>query len=130
VASRIGQGAQVMTRPAARRRGSRRHERVYQGAPAEVWSPHGASHPLGGEFTGAQDIIPHAFDEQTVLSLTADVPPSLLKQVLLTGTPNEVIEQVAQWRDQGLRYAVLGNLSTLQSAPRSGGQPSLHQNPS
>ncbi|MGY4650199.1 LLM class flavin-dependent oxidoreductase [Mycobacterium sp. URHB0021] len=83
-------------------------------APAELWARHGGTHPLGDEFTGAQDIVPHAFDEQTVLSLTADVPPSLLKQMLLTGTPGEVIEQVAEWRDQGLRYAVLGNLSSLQ----------------
>jgi phthiodiolone/phenolphthiodiolone dimycocerosates ketoreductase len=89
-------------------------------ASAESWARHGATHPLGGQFTGAQDIIPHAFDEQTVLSLTADVPPSLLKELLLTGTPNEVIEQVAEWRDQGMRYAVLGNLSSLQPSLRRG----------
>jgi phthiodiolone/phenolphthiodiolone dimycocerosates ketoreductase len=83
-------------------------------APAQLWWRHGATHPLGDEFTGAQDILTHTLDEQTVLSLTADVPPSLLKQMLLTGTHNEVIEQVAEWRNQGLRYAVLGNLSTLQ----------------
>jgi phthiodiolone/phenolphthiodiolone dimycocerosates ketoreductase len=69
---------------------------------------------LGDDFTGAQDLIPQALDEQTVLALTTDVPPSLLKELFPTGTPNEVIEQLAEWRDQGLRYAVLGNLSSLQ----------------
>ncbi|OQZ88298.1 monooxygenase, partial [Mycobacterium alsense] len=70
--------------------------------PAQFWARHGASHPLGDEFTGAQDIIPQTLDEQTVVSLTADVPPSLLRECLLTGTSDDVIEQVADWRDHGL----------------------------
>jgi phthiodiolone/phenolphthiodiolone dimycocerosates ketoreductase len=45
--------------------------------------------------------------------------------MLLTGTPNEVIEQVAEWRNQGLRYAVLDNLSTLQPSLRRGVAASL-----
>ncbi len=49
-------------------------------------------------------VIPQTFDEQTALSYTADLPPSLLKEVLLTGTPGQVIDQVAEWRDHGLRY--------------------------
>jgi phthiodiolone/phenolphthiodiolone dimycocerosates ketoreductase len=89
-------------------------------APAESWARHGANHPFGDDFTGAQDIVAHAFDEQTVLSLTADVPPSLLKELLITGTPDEVIEQVAEWRDQGLEYAVIGNLSAIQPSLRRG----------
>jgi len=94
-------------------------------APAQLWSRHGARHPLGDEFTGAQDILAHTLDEQTVLSLTADVPPSLLKQMLITGTPDDVIDQVAEWRDHGLQYAVLGNLSTLQPNLRRGMAASL-----
>ncbi|OBG15726.1 photosystem I reaction center subunit VIII [Mycolicibacterium celeriflavum] len=87
--------------------------------PAEVWARHGASHPLGDDFTGAQDIIPQTLDEQTVLSHTAHVPPSLLKEGALTGTPDEVIDQAAEWRDHGVRYAVMCNVSALQ--------PSLHR---
>lgn len=89
-------------------------------AHAELWARHGASHPLGVDFTGAQDIIPQALDEQTVLSLTADVPPSLLKECLLAGTPGEVIEQVVEWRDHGLQYPIIGNLSSLQPSLRRG----------
>ncbi|OBA82032.1 photosystem I reaction center subunit VIII [Mycobacterium sp. 1164966.3] len=89
-------------------------------AHARLWARHGARHPLGDDFTGAQDIIPQTLDEQTVLSLTADVPSSLLKECLLTGTPDDVIEQVAEWRDHGLRYPIIGNLSGIQPSLRRG----------
>src|SRR5246127_589326 len=43
-------------------------------APAEAWSRHGLTHPLGAHFAGLQDIQPHTLDEQTALSYTAQVP--------------------------------------------------------
>jgi phthiodiolone/phenolphthiodiolone dimycocerosates ketoreductase len=87
---------------------------------AESWARHGAKHPLGDGFTGAQDIIPQTLDEQRVLSLTAEVPPTLLKEFLLTGTSGDVIEQVAEWRNRGLQYAVIANISSLQPSLRRG----------
>ena len=88
--------------------------------PAQMWAGHGVQHPLGHDFTGAQDLIPQTLDEQTVLSYTARVPTSLMKEFLLTGTPHEVVDQVAQWRDHGLRYLVVMNLSILQPSLRNG----------
>jgi phthiodiolone/phenolphthiodiolone dimycocerosates ketoreductase len=89
-------------------------------APAEVWARHGARHPLGDDFSGGQDLIPQIFDEQTVLSYTADVPISIAKEFFLTGTPDEVIEQAAEWRDCGMDYPVLGNISVAQPSMRRG----------
>lgn len=83
-------------------------------ASAKVWGRHGASHPLGDDFTGAQDIIPQTLDEQTVLSFTADVPTSLLRELILAGTPGDVVDQVAEWRDCGLQYPVISSVSGLQ----------------
>jgi phthiodiolone/phenolphthiodiolone dimycocerosates ketoreductase len=40
----------------------------------EVFARHGAQHPLGTGFAGAQDLLPHDMDEQTALSHVADVP--------------------------------------------------------
>jgi phthiodiolone/phenolphthiodiolone dimycocerosates ketoreductase len=77
-------------------------------------------HPLGDDFTGAQDFIPQTLDEHTVLSYTSDVPPSLLKEGLLHGTPDEVVDQVAEWRDHGLRYPVIANISAIQPSLRRG----------
>ena len=88
--------------------------------PDEMWAAHGAQHPLGRDFTGAQDLIPQTLDEHTVLSYTAQVPMSLMKEFFLTGTPHEVIDQVAEWRDHGLRYLVAMNLSILQPSLRKG----------
>src|SRR6202046_2487062 len=88
--------------------------------PAEEWARHGARHPLGDDFSGAQDIIPQTLNEQTVLSAAAEVPPSLLKEFILTGTPDEVIEQAAEWRDCGMDYPVLANISAIQPSLRRG----------
>jgi phthiodiolone/phenolphthiodiolone dimycocerosates ketoreductase len=88
--------------------------------PAEMWASHGVHHPLGDDFAGAQDLVPQALDEQTVLSYVKDVPVSLLKDGLLAGTPDEVVDQAAEWRDHGLRYLVVCNLSILQPNLRKG----------
>jgi phthiodiolone/phenolphthiodiolone dimycocerosates ketoreductase len=86
-------------------------------APTELWERHGVSHPLGG---GYQDIIPQTLDEESVLSYTSNVPLSLLQDACLQGTPDEIIEQLAEWRDHGLSYPVLLNLSTVQPSLRRG----------
>ena len=83
-------------------------------ASAEIWARHGAQHPLGADFTGGQDLIPQTLDKETVLSYTKQVPVSLLKEAFLTGTPDDVVAQAAHWRDNGVRYIVVANLSTLQ----------------
>jgi class 3 adenylate cyclase len=87
---------------------------------AEVWARHGVQHPLGENFSGAQDLIPQTLDEHTVLSYTAQVPQSLMKEAFLTGTPDDVIDQAAHWRDHGLRCIVVANVSTLQPSLRKG----------
>ncbi|MGB9306286.1 MAG: hypothetical protein WCB92_22170 [Mycobacterium sp.] len=59
-------------------------------------------------------------DEQTALAHAAAVPRSLMREFLLNGTPDEVIDQVAQWRDYGVRYIVIINGSFLQRSLRKG----------
>jgi phthiodiolone/phenolphthiodiolone dimycocerosates ketoreductase len=86
------------------------------GLPGETWARHGIAHPFGRDFAGAQDLIPQTLDEQAVLSYTKDVPVSLLKDAFLAGTPNQVIDQAAEWRDHGVRYLVVNNVSVLQPA--------------
>ena len=88
--------------------------------PAEAWTRHGLQHPLGSDFAGAQDLIPQTLEESTVLSYLKHVPSSLLKDALLVGTPDEVIDQVAALRDRGLRYLIVSNVSILQPSLRKG----------
>ena len=49
-----------------------------------------------------------------------ECPSSLVREVLLNGTPDEVIDQAAEWRDCGVRYMVLINLSFFQRSLRKG----------
>ncbi len=86
----------------------------------EDFRRHGAHHPLGAGFAGAQDLTPFNMDEQTALSHVAQVPPALLRETTLNGTPEEVIEQAAHWRDCGVHYMVLINGGPLQRSLRKG----------
>jgi phthiodiolone/phenolphthiodiolone dimycocerosates ketoreductase len=87
---------------------------------AEVWARHGAEHPMGADFTGLQDIAPQTLDERTALAYTAQVPASLMREMYIAGTPDQVIEQLAVWRDHGLRYVVLVNCGGSQRSLRKG----------
>lgn len=86
--------------------------------PADLWARHGVEHPLGHDFTGAQDFLPQQLAEQTVLSYARRAPVSLLEEALLFGPPEDVIAQAAEWRDHGLRYLVACNVSFLQPSLR------------
>jgi phthiodiolone/phenolphthiodiolone dimycocerosates ketoreductase len=89
-------------------------------ATGEAWARHGVQHPLGADFSGVQDLVPQTIDKQTALSYTAKVPLSLMKEITFNGTTNEVIDQVAEWRDNGLRYLNVINGSPLNPSLRKG----------
>ncbi|WP_343572163.1 LLM class flavin-dependent oxidoreductase [Mycobacterium sp.] len=82
-------------------------------APAEAWTRHGVEHPLGADFSGVQDLVPQLMDQETVLGYTAQVPAALMKELMFNGTPDEVVEQMAEWRDHGLRYPLIINGSPV-----------------
>ena len=87
-------------------------------ASAQVWARHGAEHPMGADFAGLQDIAPQTLDEPTALAYTAQVPRTLLREMYIAGTPDEIVEQIAVWRDHGLRYIVLANGGGVQASLR------------
>jgi phthiodiolone/phenolphthiodiolone dimycocerosates ketoreductase len=82
--------------------------------PGDAWARHGVEHPMGAEFGGSQDLIPQLIDEQTALSYAAKVPRSLVEELFAAGTPDEVVDQIADFRDHGVRYLVLGNAGAIQ----------------
>lgn len=86
----------------------------------EVWGRHGVEHPLGKGFSGAQDILPQGLDEETALAHVAKVPPSLMREILLHGTVDQMVEQAAQWRDCGVKHMVLANIGILQRSMKKG----------
>jgi phthiodiolone/phenolphthiodiolone dimycocerosates ketoreductase len=85
----------------------------------EFFARHGARHPLGEGFAGAQDLLPQDFDEATALSYVNAVPPAVVRDMMLAGTPDEVVEQAAVWRDHGVSHLVMSNLSAAQRSLRN-----------
>jgi len=79
------------------------------GVSAADWARHGVEHPLGADFAGVQDVIPQTMSEEQVLSYTSKVPPALMKEVVFSGTADEVLDQIVEWRDHGLRYLLIIN---------------------
>ena len=86
----------------------------------EFFALHGAQHPMGVGFSGGQDLLPQMLDEQTVLSHIKGITPAFLRSMMLTGTPDEAIEQAAEWRDCGVRHLVASNISFMQPSLRKG----------
>jgi phthiodiolone/phenolphthiodiolone dimycocerosates ketoreductase len=86
----------------------------------EFFAKHGAQHPLGVGFAGAQDLLPHGFGEQEALSYIKQIPTEVVRNGLLTGTPTEIADRVAEWRDHGVRYLVLVNIGPMQRHLRKG----------
>jgi phthiodiolone/phenolphthiodiolone dimycocerosates ketoreductase len=80
------------------------------GMPSSMWERHGVQHPLGSNFSGLQDLLPHVIDHDTAMSYVEKVPASLVRDYCLAGSPDDVRDQLAVWRDHGLRHALLLNL--------------------
>lgn len=82
-------------------------------SPASDWEKHGAQHPMGPDFKGVQDHIPQLIDEESALKYAAMAPRELIKEVFAVGMPDDIVDQLAQFRDNGLRCLVVGNMGAL-----------------
>ena len=80
---------------------------------AEDWERHGAQHPMGPVFKGVQDLIPQLIDEETALKYAAMAPRGLVKELFAVGMPDEVVDQLAMFRDSGMQCLVVGNMGAL-----------------
>jgi len=76
---------------------------------ADLWARYGGEHPLGPGFTGLQDLLPHLITEDDALDYGRRVPEGLLRAAILCGTPSEIVDRLACYRDHGLRHPVLVN---------------------
>ena len=72
---------------------------------ADVWQLFGLEHPLGPGFRGYIDIIPEAYDRQTLDEAIAAVPPQMTEG-LIWGTPEQVVSKIRAFGEAGLRYVV------------------------
>lgn len=82
-------------------------------SPATDWARHGTEHPMGPDFKGVQDLVPQLIDEESALKYAAVAPRGLVKELFAVGLPDEVVEQLALFRDNGMRCLVVGNMGAL-----------------
>ena len=57
--------------------------------------------------------MPQTIDYESALAYTKAVPASLMREITFSGTADEVLGQIAEWRDHGLRYLLVMNASQL-----------------
>ena len=79
--------------------------------PADRWREVGMEHPFGAQCRGAVDIVPETYDRATLENAIAAVPPEVIRNGFLIGTPDQVIARLQQFGDAGLRHVVLAPLS-------------------
>jgi phthiodiolone/phenolphthiodiolone dimycocerosates ketoreductase len=80
---------------------------------AKDWERHGAQHPMGPDFKGVQDLIPQLIDEESALKYAAMAPRALVKELFAVGMPDEIVDQLSLFRDNGMRCLVVGNMGAL-----------------
>jgi phthiodiolone/phenolphthiodiolone dimycocerosates ketoreductase len=71
--------------------------------PAATWRAAGRAHPFGEGFLGYRDILPERLDPALVEEAIRVVPREVVEQSFVWGTPAQVLRQVADLRDAGLR---------------------------
>ena len=81
----------------------------------EIWQKAGLSHPLGQGFKGMIDFIPQSYSREELEQALAAVPPELLEESGIWGTPADVVDKIRALGEAGLQHAVLVPASALVS---------------
>jgi phthiodiolone/phenolphthiodiolone dimycocerosates ketoreductase len=88
--------------------------------PAAVFEAHGVEPPLGEGSYGFDDFIPSRYDRETILRICDRIPPELVGEAILHGSPDDVAAQLKALGDAGCEHAVLWNISFLTDLSRLG----------
>jgi len=74
--------------------------------PADIWQRYGVQHPLGSAFRGFVDFIPERYSKEQVEDAIGQVPLEMLADMIVWGTPQQVIKQFRAYGAAGCRYLV------------------------
>ena len=84
-------------------------------APAYIWDRVGLEHPLGPDFRGMIDFVPQDYSKAQLNAAMGKVDPDVLGSLVVWGTPDAIVDQLAEYVDAGLRHLVLQPASALTS---------------
>ncbi|MEZ0285436.1 MAG: LLM class flavin-dependent oxidoreductase [Thermoleophilia bacterium] len=81
--------------------------------PAEAFAARGAEHPLGEGAFGLTSFMPTAYGRAEALRLAEAVPPEVVRDAVIHGTPDEVAGAVGAFVERGARHVQLTNMTPL-----------------
>ncbi len=81
--------------------------------PAEAFAARGAEHPLGRGAFGLTTFMPTAYNRAEALRLAESVPPEVVRDAVVYGTPDEVARAVGAFVERGARHVQLTNMTPL-----------------
>lgn len=84
-------------------------------APDSFWRAAGLEHPLGDGFRGMVDFIPTRYSRADIERALARIPPEMIAEQVIAGTPREVVARLRELGEAGLRHVVLAPVSALAS---------------
>jgi phthiodiolone/phenolphthiodiolone dimycocerosates ketoreductase len=95
--------------------GTRQLRSIALMASAELWCSVGATHPFGADFRGFSHILSADYDTATIEAALAAVPVELMTEVMIWGTPEQVVAKLRDYGAAGLRHVVVALVSALTS---------------
>ena len=81
--------------------------------PAEAFAARGAEHPLGRGAFGLTSFLPTAYGRAEALRLAESVPPEVVRDAVIAGTPDEVAGSIGAFVERGARHVQLTNMTPL-----------------
>ena len=81
--------------------------------PGAVWSKHGLCHPLGDDFEGFPEFVPHQVTPAQIDAARRAVTPELIGAGVVAGSIDEVVSELRQLVAAGLRHVVIWNIGPL-----------------
>ncbi|MFX1339720.1 MAG: LLM class flavin-dependent oxidoreductase [Promethearchaeota archaeon] len=79
--------------------------------PSKIYETFGFKHPLGKDFRGLIDFIPTRYSRDSVLDAFDKIPLEICEKIIVHGTPEDIIQELENYINVGLRHIVLFNLT-------------------
>lgn len=93
----------------------------------EVWRKYGETNPLGDDWAYSQDLFPLEWSREDALKICDAVSPEMVRNLRLTGTPEEVADMIQPYIEAGANHIVLGDYSgVVDTAAFFGGVADRH----
>lgn len=93
----------------------------------EVWRKYGETNPLGDDWAYSQHLFPLEWSREDALKICDAVSPEMVRNLRLTGTPEEVADMVQPYIEAGANHIVLGDYSgVVDTAAFFGGVADRH----